>query len=163
MIGVIRQRLAALPSYPWLAAGAVLWALVMGASAWLKLDMEGWQTSASIRSVVLIFFAGGLIAFPLALAVAVLVSPRPQARFSAALIALTAFSAGASAAIYGLQYRLYYSQWHGEPFSVGWTYQTVFTFAAGVYQFLVLGLRLYFPLGFLALFAASYWFARRVR
>lgn len=160
---MIRRRLAALPSHAGLAAGACLWGLVMGASAWLKLELEGWQTEQSVRSVALIFFAGGLLAYPLALAAAALVSPRPQSRFSAALIALTALSAGAAALIYGLQYRIYYSQWHGEPFSVGWMYQTVFTVAAGVYQFLVLGLRLYFPLGFMALLAASYWFARRSR
>jgi hypothetical protein len=35
--------------------------------------------------------------------------------------------------------------------------------AAAFYQFAVIGLRLYFPFGVVALLAASAWFARRAR
>ena len=44
-----------------------------------------------------------------------------------------------------------------------WFLQFTHTIAAALYQFAVLGLRLFFPFGFVALFVASFWFARRVR
>jgi hypothetical protein len=68
-----------------------------------------------------------------------------------------------TAALYALQYRLYYSAWHAETFSVTWALQLVFTALAALYQFAVLGVRLFLPLGFAALFAVAIWFARRPR
>ena len=44
-----------------------------------------------------------------------------------------------------------------------WISGIVFTVAAGVYQFAVLGIRLFFPVGFGALLGASLWFARTRR
>jgi hypothetical protein len=161
MIRAIRERLATRPSRSILVLGALAWGLLMGTSAALKLWLQGWQTPAAILAVALIFAAGGLLAFPMAVVVASLAPTRPQARFAAALVAITQLTAGATAGIYALQYRLYYSEWHGPPFSVGWTYQLVFTIAAAVYQFLVLGVRLYFPIAFACLLVAAYWFATR--
>ena len=39
----------------------------------------------------------------------------------------------------------------------------VFTMLTALYQFVVLGIRLYFPLGFAALTLISIWFARQQR
>ena len=44
-----------------------------------------------------------------------------------------------------------------------WFLQFAHTIAAALYQFAVLGLRLFFPVGFVALLVASFWFARRAR
>ncbi|SIT52706.1 conserved hypothetical protein [Mesorhizobium prunaredense] len=41
--------------------------------------------------------------------------------------------------------------------------QFVHTMATALYQFIVLGIRLYFPLGFIALALAKIWFARQQR
>ncbi|MBL8584896.1 MAG: hypothetical protein JNL61_22035 [Rhizobiaceae bacterium] len=164
MIGGLRDRMADLPSYATLAAGSLVWALLMGASAWLSLTRAGWQTTQAVGTVAVVFAIGGLIAFPLAIAAATLTgAQRPEKRFAAAFVALTVFSSGLAAALYANQYRLYYSEWHGEPFSKLWTHQIVFTTLAAIYQFLAVGMRLYFPLGFAALFLASLWFARRRR
>ncbi|CDX17454.1 hypothetical protein MPL3356_240031 [Mesorhizobium plurifarium] len=42
-------------------------------------------------------------------------------------------------------------------------HEFVFTLLTALYQFVVLGVRLYFPLGFAALVGVSIWFARRRR
>ena len=42
-------------------------------------------------------------------------------------------------------------------------FQFVFTTRGALIQFAVLGVRLFFPLGFVALFVASLWFARSTR
>ncbi|MGX7872558.1 hypothetical protein ACVDG5_006595 [Mesorhizobium sp. ORM6] len=47
--------------------------------------------------------------------------------------------------------------------SATWGFQLAFTMAVALYQLMVLGIRLYFPLGLIALFAASLWFARQRR
>ncbi|MDX8451691.1 hypothetical protein RFM98_02875 [Mesorhizobium sp. VK9D] len=44
-----------------------------------------------------------------------------------------------------------------------WAFEFAFTMLTALYQFVVLGVRLYFPPGFAALVAASIWFARQRR
>ena len=52
---------------------------------------------------------------------------------------------------------------HAEAFTIRWAFELVFTSLTALYQFVVLGIRLYFPLGFIALAIASVWFARQQR
>ena len=75
----------------------------------------------------------------------------------------TRFTIGLTAFVFGLQYRIYYSAWHGPVFSWIWANQFVFTVGGAVYQFIVIGMPFYYPLGFLAVFLASLWFARHPR
>ena len=65
--------------------------------------------------------------------------------------------------LYALDYRAYYAEWHADTFTRIWFLQFAHTIAAALYQFAVLGLRLFFPVGFAALLVASFWFARRAR
>jgi hypothetical protein len=59
-----------------------------------------------------------------------------------------------------MDYRLFYAQWH-RPFGTRiWAYQFIFTSAGAVYQFLVMGLRLYLPVGLPILAGTSLWLAR---
>ncbi|MCA0057672.1 hypothetical protein, partial [Mesorhizobium sp. B261B1A] len=88
---------------------------------------------------------------------------RWHAACAAACGGLAAATIGLTAGLYALQYRSYYAAWHAPTFTLTWGLQFVFTMAVALYQFVVLGIRLYFPIGFLALFAASLWFARRRR
>ena len=83
--------------------------------------------------------------------------------FAAAFLAFTVATIGITAALYALQSRSYYAQWHEPAFTITWCFQLVFTLLATVYQFAVLGLRLYFPVGFVALLVLSGWFARSAR
>jgi hypothetical protein len=49
--------------------------------------------------------------------------------------------------MFSIIYRNFYAQWHGDPFTRIWLFQLTFTSASALYQFAVLGLRLYLPLG----------------
>lgn len=145
--------------------GALLWAALMAGGVLASLLLAGWQTPAKIRFVALLFAAGGASAFPVGLFAARLVSPgrRPEAAFAAAFVCLLVATIGFTSGFYGLQYRLYYAEWHAPAFTRLWANEYFYTFAASLYQFAVLGMRLYFPVGLIALFGAGLWFARQPR
>ena len=152
---------------PWRVAlsGALLWGLAMGASALAALFLDRWETPELIRANVVLFALGGAVAFPPALYVARLLAAgaRAESAFAALFICLATATIGFTALFFALYYRSYYAQWHAEPLTRFWAIQFIHTVAGAVYQFAVLGLRLYFPLGFFALFAGSLISLRFVR
>ena len=137
----------------------------MGASALLNLVLYDWETPDKIRTVSLLYVFGGALAFPVGLFAARLVSlgRRWEVAFAAAFVCLAAATVGLTSGLFALQYRSYYAEWHAPAFTLTWGFQLVFTALVALYQFVVLGIRLYFPLGFVALFAASVWFVRQQR
>ncbi|MFD2057580.1 hypothetical protein ACFSQT_32200 [Mesorhizobium calcicola] len=145
--------------------GALLWAVTMGASALVNLVLDDWETPEKIRTVSLLYACGGALAFPAGLFAARLVSlgRRWEVAFAAAFVCLLGATVGLTSGLFALQYRSYYAEWHAPAFTLTWGFQLVFTTLVALYQFIVLGIRLYFPLGFVALFAASVWFARQQR
>lgn len=145
--------------------GALLWAAAMGASALVNLWLDDWETPAKIRFVFLLFAAGGALAFPVGLFAARLVSlgRHWEVALAAAFVCLLVATIGFTGGLFALQYRSYYSEWHAPAFTLTWAFQFVFTMLTALYQFVVLGIRLYFPLGFIALALASVWFARGQR
>ncbi|WP_199227119.1 hypothetical protein [Aminobacter sp. AP02] len=160
--GKLRQ---ALPSLRLALAGSVVWGLAMGASALFVLLLDRWETPVGVRIVVLLFALGGAAAFPIGWTLARLLSlgRRGETAFAAAFVSFATATIGLTALLYALQYRSYYAEWHEAPFTITWAFQFVFTGLVALYQFAVLGLRLYFPGGFIALFAAALWFASRSR
>lgn len=156
---------SALPGWRATLFGSLAWAVAMGASALINLLLDHWATPDKIRIVSLLFAGGGALAFPLGLFAARLVSlgRGREVAFAAAMVCLAAATIGLTAGLYALQYRSYYAEWHAPVFTLTWGFQLAFTMAVASYQFVVLGIRLYFPLGFIALFAASLWFARQRR
>lgn len=156
-------RLAA-PGWIEAIAGSVLWALLMGIAAALSLILNGWQNLDRIAFAAAFFAAGGLLAFAPAIWLGRLFSRgRTDVCFAATFLALAVLTVGITAVLTALQYRQYYSEWHDHTLTVRWFFQFVFTTAAAIYQFLVLGLRAYFPCAFVALIAASWWNATRLR
>jgi hypothetical protein len=155
----------ALPSLQVALFGALLWAAAMGASALVNLWLDDWETPEKIRFVSLLFAAGGALAFPVGLFAARLVSlgRHWEVALAATFVCLLVATIGFTGGLFALQYRSYYSEWHAPAFSLTWAFQFVFTMLTALYQFVVLGIRLYFPLGFIALALASVWFARRQR
>ncbi|WP_246727729.1 hypothetical protein [Chelativorans sp. Marseille-P2723] len=135
----------------------------MAASAFSGL--AHWATLSHIAALLVLYMAGGALAFPIALLAATLVSGTKgfTQRFATFFLALAVATGAVTAALFALEYRAYYAQWHAGPFSFVWILQFVFTLASAAYQFAVIGLRLYFPIGLLGLFAASIWFAARPR
>lgn len=160
----IRLR-EALPSPFSVLGGAVAWGLAMGASALCVLTFDGWQTAPKVQTVVLLFAAGGVVGFPFGLFFARLLSLHrtSETAFAAAIFCFAIATIGFTALFFALDYRVYYAEWHEPAFTVPWAFQLVFTALVAVYQFAVLGLRFYLPVGFVALAAASLWFARQAR
>ncbi|WP_430709395.1 hypothetical protein [Mesorhizobium captivum] len=137
----------------------------MGASAFRNLLLYSWETTDRIRLVVFLYFIGGALAFPVGLTLARLVSRGRhwQTALAAAFVCLLAITLAFTGGLFALQYRSYYAEWHAPAFTLTWAFELVFTALTALYQFVVLGVRLYFPLGFLALAVASIWFARQRR
>jgi len=150
----------------WLTfAGAIAWGAAMGASALLVLALDQWETPRKMRMVVAVFAAGGALGFPFGLILARFLSHRgrPETAFAAAFLSLAAMTVCATSGIFAFDYRAYYAEWHEDPLTRIWFFQFAYTAAAAFYQFAALGLRLYFPIGFVALTFVSIWFARSVR
>jgi len=154
------------PSLRLHAGGAVVWGLLMAACALASLFMhERWQTF-HLQKLLLLYFAGGAVAWPVALTLARWLTRRHAAaetRFAAHFVLLGVGTIAMTAAVFALQYRLFYAQWH-QPFGTRiWAYQFVFTAAGAVYQFAVMGLSLYLPVGLPVLAGASLWLAKTIR
>ena len=161
----LRLRIvASLPSLPEILLGSPLWGLTMAVSCLVALFLRHGAETAHLRSILLLFFCGGLIAWPLALVLGrfCALGRRRETRFAAFFLCLTVFTVAATAFLFALDYRLFYARWHAPFGSRIWAYQFVFTLAGAVYQFLVMGLRLYLPLGFAALGLTSLWLADRM-
>ncbi|MER8381915.1 MULTISPECIES: hypothetical protein [unclassified Mesorhizobium] len=161
----LRRLRRSLPPLRTAFVGALLWAMAMGASALLNLQLYDWETPAKVRFVSLLYAAGGALAFPVGLFLARLVSlgRNWEIALAAAFVCLLTVTIAFTGGLFGLQYRSYYVQWHAPALTITWVFQFVFTMLTALYQFVVLGIRLYFPLGFIALAVASVWFARQQR
>ena len=148
----------------WLA-GAPLWGAAMALSALTGLYLRLRLETGHLPMVLALFFAGGLLGWAVALPLLRSLIRRwsTERRFAAVLLVLTCATIFATAGLFALQYRIFYAQWHAAFGSRIWVYQFVFTTAGAVYQFLVMGLRLYLPVGLVLLMAASLFLARRMR
>lgn len=143
--------------------GALLWGSANAFSAFV--GTFHWATTHHLALVCLLFGLGGALAFPVAFLFAELVTgkKRRSARFAAAFIFLSLGTILFTAVLFSLNYRIYHAAWPHAPFSRIWLLQVAFTVAGTFYQFAVIGLRLYFPIGFIALFGASLWYSQRSR
>jgi hypothetical protein len=142
---------------------APLWGVLMALSALGYLLLHGRVATGHTGMTLAIFAAGGLLAFPVSAFLSAVLSTGRNAdvRFASAFLCLTLFTIAITAILFALQYRLFFSRWHA-PFATRiWFYQFAFTGAAALYQFIVMGIRLYMPFGLPALLAMSFWLARR--
>ena len=154
-----------LPSSVEIFAGGIIWAIAMATSATVGILLLDWETSAKIETVAVLYGLGGALSFPVGLFAARLLALGRSAEvaFAAAFLSLATATVAITGLIFAFDYRTYYAEWHADTGSITWVFQLVFTTLAALYQFAVLGVRLLFPIGFVALFAASIWFARMPR
>lgn len=139
------------------------WAGAMMASAALNLFLLHRAPDKNTQLLVLFFGLGGLIALPLS-AFIVRWMPtnwRVGQKFAFAFITLLLITLGLTSFIFALHFRIYFAQWHDDEYSRRFMFETVFTILSAIYQFLVLALRLYLPLGLVALLGASWGFATK--
>ncbi|QPC88734.1 hypothetical protein GA830_14915 [Mesorhizobium sp. NBSH29] len=137
----------------------------MAASALIGISGLDWETAAKVRQVVVIFALGGALAFPLGLFAAhfMAMGRSRETAIAAAFLAFGLATVAAIGLVFAFDYRTYYAEWHADAGTYVWLLQLTFTTLAALYQFGVLGLRLLFPVGFLALLGVSIWFARLPR
>ncbi len=154
-----------LPSILLWLGGSLAWALAMAASFQLSVHLFGRATSSHDLALTLIYAAGGMIGWLVALPLIYWVRKRggPQTVLAAWLLLLGVVTVGAIAGIYALQYRTFYAHWHAPFSSRIWVYQQIFTTASALYQFAVLGLRHLLPAGLAMLLVLSMVMARRSR
>ncbi len=139
-------------------------AAVAGAVA-LHLVWREQAVNTRVTAVLILFALGALIAGFLSWLMAAMVAGnRPvSARFAAMMVLLAVSTAGLTAFLFFLQFRVYYAQWHASELTLLWLYQLAFTGASAVYIFMSSGLRMLLPFGLPVLFGAAYLFARRQR
>lgn len=144
--------------------GAIGWGAGMALSAQASLWLSYGAITSHYWSVTAMFFAGAALAWPFSLAAHRFLAygRQRQARFAAAFLCLTIFSIAITAVLFAIIYRNFYAQWHGDPFTKLWLVQLAFTSASALYQFAVVGLRMYLPLGAVLLFAAAYLLSRPI-
>jgi hypothetical protein len=165
MTGLAEHLRTALPRPAGAVAGAAAWSATMALSAAIALMLTGRVASSQSQTIVVIYALGGLLAYPVALYATRLfaLGAGTERRFAAALFFLGIATMLATAFVFSMHYRLYYAQWHSDFPSIDWVFHLLFTGANAVYQFSVLGTRLFFPLGIVALFAASLLVAQQAR
>jgi hypothetical protein len=155
---------AALPDAATAAYGSLVWALAMGVAALTKLVYMDWYSPERMALIAGFFAAGGFIAFVPGIYLGRLLSRgRRDAGLAATFLALSTATIAITAFLVALEYRSYYAEWHEAAFTITWLFQFIFTVAAAVYQFLVMGVRIYFPLGLIFIVAASIWNVRATR
>jgi len=143
----------------------MIWALFLAAHASINLHGQGWLNMTAIGKMAAIIFAGAFLGGTIGWSLSLLLSGHRIApkRFATAFVIILLATIGISAAIFSLQYRLYYSQWHHPAFTIGWAFQMLFTTASSVYLFSVQGLRLLLPFGPVGLIVATLVFVKSTK
>jgi hypothetical protein len=161
----LRRLRAALPPLPDLLAGALLWGAQMAVTLAVGLYIRnGWETS-HFEDLALLFFGGGFFAWPFALPLGRFFAHgrKIETRFASFFVALTVCTIAMTAFFFALDYRVFYSRWHAPFLTEIWIFQFIFTGASAVYQFSVLGLGLFLPLGLVCLALTGMVLAKRMR
>lgn len=135
----------------------------MSASAQATLWMAIGAETFNYWKVAALCLFGGAAAWPLSLYFIRFCALGRSAEvwFSAAILFLSTGTIAVTGILFALDYRIFYAQWHALPLSKLWLIQFVFTTLAALYQFAVIGLRLYLPVGAIALVVTALFLARQ--
>lgn len=145
---------------------ALLWGACCAALVGYSLIVQERFESFHFSTLLSLFALGGVLAWAFS-TVFVKLARRYVKRgwliYLLALIVLALTTLTFTSGLFALQYRSFYAQWHEQAFSRIWVLQFLFTSASAVYQFLVIGLRHYFPLGLPLLLGSTAILVRSVR
>ena len=132
--------------------------LCLQAGLWLGIHAE----TFTFWLIAALGFAGGAIAWPLSEAAIRFLSHLRgrDTAFAASFLSLSVLTATVTALVFAVHFRLFQVGSTGTFLSAFWFEELAFTLAAAVYQFVVMGLRLYLPLAPLAILVAAYLIAR---
>lgn len=135
----------------------------MAATAMVGVWLHNGLLVTNIFAIAAVYFYGGSLAFgPGCWLARLLLGARGR---------LTCFVGGtlvmalavhlATAGIFALQYRVFYSHWHSDFLSLVWFFQLGFTSLGAAYIFTAGGLIFYWPLSIVAFLAFGLWFAAK--
>lgn len=146
-----------------LAAGSVFWALLMAASATLVLTLWNWQDPDQVNRIILFYFVGGLIAWPVAVFLLKFTSPHRsrETAFTSAFVFFSLSTIAATTALFIIQFQMFRLSLPDHDTLL--EAKTVWSIAMTVYQFAVIGMRLYLPFGLFVALAASWWYAKSTK
>ncbi|MBB3975043.1 hypothetical protein GGQ64_000219 [Rhizobium azooxidifex] len=153
------------PSLAALGAGSLVWGMLMATSAVVSLYLRNRLETDHLAQLLALYLAGGMLAWPFVVLAARLVArnARLETRFAACLVLLATGTVAMTAFLFAMDYRLFYAQWHQPLLTKTGIRQVFGTFTSAVYQFAVLGLGLYLPVGLPVLAAVSLWLAKAMR
>lgn len=137
----------------------------MALSAAFSLWFSNGLLTSHLPIILLMCFATSMIGYILAmLAVRIFVRKKSfETRFAGYFFFLIIMTIGCNVVFYSLDYWHFYTQWHAPFLSKTWVYQFMYTNAGAFYQFAVLGLKLYLPLGLVFLTITSFLKAKTVK
>jgi hypothetical protein len=153
----------AVPDASTIVFGSAVLGMVMAFAALAGIWLRNGLAVVNAYPILFVYFYGGSLAFAPGLWLAELLFGRrgrvARSVGGALLIAVVVHLS--TAAIFALQYRVFYSHWHSNFPSVVWFFQLGFTAAGGVFTFTVGSLAFYWPFSCLAFLAFGLWFASR--
>ncbi|MGV3552550.1 hypothetical protein [Rhizobium sp.] len=156
---------ASAPSPNTVLFGSAAWGVLMMLSTLSSIWLNNGLLTATPLALVALYFYGGSLAFAPGLWLASFLFGRrgtvPRFLGGAAVMLLATHTT--TSAIFALQYRIFYAQWHSAFPSLVWLFQFGFTSAAAVYQYSVDSLYHYWPAPMFCLFGFGWWFARTNR
>ena len=144
---------------------SLFWGVGMAASLLLSVEYAMAGYTANLPELLALFFVGGLTAFPIARFVAQSIARnRPvEACFCAAFVCLAVSTIAITALFFAIVNWHLSSDWNGPLLTRTWLSQISISFAAAIYQFAVVGSRMYLPLGAALLVVMSIRMARQSR
>jgi hypothetical protein len=152
-----------IPSPSTILFGSVILGALSAMSTLVGLYLRDGFVIFARDAIVLMYFYGAAVGFAPGLTLANLLAGdrKPVPRFIIGTIILFLSVHTATAALFALQYRVFYAHWHASFPSITWCYQLVFTSAGAVYQFTVDSLYIYYPVAPFVFIALGLWFAGR--
>lgn len=165
LLRALRRRVrAARPTARTALRGTLLWAACNGLNAMAILWLRGWR-GFQLGEIGLLFAAGALLAFAPSLWIGSFLGglKRRAKIFAAVFLSVGTATLSATGLLFALEYRSYYARWHDAALSKLWLIEFLSTVAGALYQFAALGLSLFFPISFAALFLVAFQAARRLR
>jgi hypothetical protein len=153
----------AIPDAKTVLVGGIAWGVLKTLSALVGAFQHSRLIIASPLAVFLLFFVGGGAAFAPALFVGEVVFGKSGrgVRFIGGSFLIFLATHLVTAAIFAIQYQMFYSAWHAPFPDKVWFFQLAFTSASAVYQFTVDAMMIFLPATPVAFAAYGLWFARR--
>lgn len=156
-----RRASEALPAPSTIIFGSAIWGLVMAATAMAGVWLHNGLIIAKPFAIAAVYFYGGSLAFaPGCWLVRLLLGTKGRVvRVIGGTLVMALATHLATAGIFALQYRVFYSHWHADFPSLVWFFQFGFTSLGAAYIFTAGGLVFYWPLSITAFLGFGLWFA----